>query len=228
MQVCGNRARVKARNVAIAGMLMAALGVALSATASASTWVGTARGTIQRSNDLVSGGTRWQGTFRINVGRGGAVHGYATVGYTPNIDVSGLDDAINYLRSDIGAGFGLLGPFGNLVASAGLGTIEGVRVSFREAMAIRSGTLRGTFDGGRLALHWNARLKSRPIPYEILLTLVGGHKQIGSGTAPLLDPFTLAASLVQNGEAVASSESNSSSGGLAQQVDSYWVAHRVS
>ena len=228
MQLCVNRARDWGRIIAIATLLAAALGLGLSASSRASVWVGSARGTIQRSNNLVSGGTSWQGTFRISVGRGGAVHGYATVGYTPNIDVTGLDDAINYLRSNVGVGFGLLGPFGSVIASAGLGAIEGVGVSFSEAMAVRRGALSGSLGRGRLTLDWNAPLKSRPIPYKILLRVVGGVKQIGRGTAPLRDPFTQAASLVQNGEAVASSESNSSSGGVAQQVDSYWAAHRVS
>ncbi len=77
------------------------------------------------------------------------------------------------------------------------------------------------------SLNWNVSLKRAPIPYQILLTLVGGHKQIGGGTATLHDPFAKAATLVQGGEAVASSESSSPSGGVAQQIDSYWVAHRV-
>lgn len=155
------------------------------------------------------------------------VHGYATVGYTPNIDVSGLNNAIDYVRSNIGVGLGLLGPFGAIVASTQLSTIEGVRVSFDEAMAVRRGRLSGRLGGGRLALNWNVPRK--PIPYQILLTLLGGqHKQIGTGTAPLRDPFARAAGLVQNGEAVASSESNSTSKGIAQQVDSFWAAHRVS
>lgn len=227
MRVYGNRATVRGRNMAAAALLVTALGLALAGTAGASTWVGSARGIIKRSNSLVSGGTSWQGTFRIRVGRGGAVHGYATVGYTPNIDVTGLNNALDYLRSNIGAGFGLLGPFGTIVASTQLSTIEGVQVSFGEAMAVRRGPLSGTLGGGRLALNWNGPLKS--IPYRILLTLLGGNsKRIGTGTAPLRDPFTAAARLVQNGEAVASSESNSKPGGIAQQVDSYWVAHRVS
>jgi len=60
---------------------------------------------------------------------------------------------------------------------------------------------------------WRCAGRLRAIPYHIFLTVVGGVKLIGGGTAPLRDPFSGVASVVQNGEAVASSESNSSTAG---------------
>lgn len=202
----------------------AALGVGAQA-ARASTWVGSSRGALVRSSNLVSGGTRWHGTFRFTVGRGGAVHGYAVAGFDPQVDVSGFNNAIAYIKSVAGAELGLLGPFAGPVSSVGLASIIGVSVSFDDAMAVRRGPLTGRLAHGHLTLHWGARLK--PIGYKLGLETPGHTKRIGTGHVPLQNPFARAGSAVQRGEIVASSQKHGSSKGITTSRGTYWVAHRT-
>ena len=108
--------------------------------------------------------------------------GYAIVGYVPEIDLSGLNNALNYVKTVVGAGFGLLGPFAGPIGTVGLATIEGAGVSFGEAMAIRQGSLSGNLSGGSLRLNWH--FAQRGIPYSILLALPTGNKSIGGGSEP--------------------------------------------
>lgn len=210
--------------IAVIGTLCAVAAIAVT-PATAATWTGSAHGKILRSSRLVSGGTSWHGTFWFRTDRHGTVRGQAVVGYEPSVDVSGLNNAIAYVKSVANAGLGILGPFGTAAAGAGLGQIVGTSVSFHEPMAIRRGRLSGELHGRRLALHWDARL--RGIPYDILFQLASATKQIGRGTAALRSPFDGAAQLVYRSHAVASSESRSQSGDVTQLVGSYWVAHRT-
>ena len=124
------------RRAAIAVVAMAcAVGALAATTASAATWTGTARGKIQRSNRLVSGGTSWHGNFWFTTDRAGAVRGHAVVAYEPFVDVSGLTNAIGYVKTVGSTAVGLLGPFGAAASGAVLGQIVGAGVSFKSTMA---------------------------------------------------------------------------------------------
>lgn len=198
---------------------------AVSTPASAATWIGTTHGKASAANRWVSGGADWHGNFWFSTGRGGSVHGYAIVGYEPSIDVGGLNNMINYIKGIAGLPLGILGPYAPAAGAIGLGNIIGVAVSFHEGMAIRQGPLSGSIGGGRLTLRWGAKPKG--IPYDIVFQLVSGNKRIGGGTFGLHDPFQGSARLLGGRQAVKSSESKGTAKGVARQVGSYWVAHRV-
>lgn len=220
-----DRRGVHPRRVKTAVAVTLVVILASAAPATAATWIGTVHGRIVRANNLLSGGTTWHGDFSLSVGAGGAVTGYAIVGYVPEIDTSGLNNALNYVKTVIGAGYGLLGVFAGPISAVELGTIEGVGVSFGEAMAIRQGSLSGHLDGGSLALRWH--FDQRGIPYNILLQVVSGDKSIGTGSASLHNPFDDSGVRVQPNTFVYSREESTSSGGIDQLISTYWIAHRV-
>ena len=193
--------------------------------ASAATWHGTAHGKIKRSSRLVEGGTTWQGDFWFTTNRRGDVRGQAIVAYEPSVDVGGITNAIVYIRDVTSAALGMLGPWGEVAAGAGLTQIVGANVSFDSAMAIRRGALTGTLEHGRLNLDWHSKLPG--IPYDIAFQLVSGTKRIGGARATLRSPFRGAGRLMGRQTAVFSDESHSSEGDVEQSVGSYWVAHRV-
>jgi hypothetical protein len=212
------------RRIALVVLLCAATTVG-AAQAEAATWSGTAHGKIARSTRLVSGGTTWQGDFWFTVHRGGRVTGRAVVGYQPNVDVGGLNNAIGYVKTTVGTAIGLLGPFGSAAQAAGLGQIVGASVSFNEAMAVRRGKLTGRLHAGKLTLRWDSELKG--IPYDISFQLVSGSEPIGTGRAALRSPFNGEAELVDRRHAVYADEDSSTSDGVTEVSGSYWVAHRV-
>jgi hypothetical protein len=215
-----------ARRAARGSLALIVTVLAIPATAHAATWIGTTHGKITRSNRWVSGTTTWHGDFWFQTGRRGAVHGEAVIGYEPAIDVSGLNNVINYIKTEVGAAVGpLLGPCAPVVGAIGLDQIVGVSVSFNESLAVRRGSLTGTLHGGRLSLSWSARIKG--IPYNITFELISGSKPIGGGNAALHDPFSAVGRLDGAGHAVSTSESHSNDNGVAQQTGSYWVAHRL-
>jgi hypothetical protein len=214
----------RATAIAVAGLLCALTAFAAS-PASAATWHGTAHGKIVRSTRLVSGGTSWQGNFWFNVNRNGRVRGHAVVGYEPNVEVSGLNNAIGYVKTVAGTAIGLLGPFGSAASAAGLGQIVGASVSFDETVAVRRGELSGRLHAGELTLRWDSELKG--IPYNISFQLVSGSERVGGGSAALRSPFTGHADLVGRRDAVYSDEDRSTAGGVKEVSGSYWVAHRV-
>jgi hypothetical protein len=213
------------RRATIVIALFCVLAGLTASTASAATWRGTAHGKIVRSTRLVSGGTTWQGNFWFKVNRVGRVRGHAVVGYQPNVDVAGLNNAIGYVKTVAGTAIGLLGPFGSAASAAGLGQIVGASVSFNESMAVRRGDLTGRLHAGKLTLRWDSELKG--IPYDISFQLVSGSERIGGGSAPLSSPFTGDAKLVSRADAVYSDEDHSTSDGVKEVSGSYWVAHRV-
>ena len=206
--------------------LAVGLACALAATpASAATWRGTAHGKFERSSRLVEGGTTWQGDFWFETNRRGDVRGHAIVAYEPSVQVDGITNAIVYLRDVTNAALGILGPWGEAAAGAGLTQIVGADVSFHSAMAVRRGALTGRLAHGRLNLDWHAKLPG--IPYDIQFQLVSATKRIGGGRAKLRSPFRGAGRLVGPRTAVFSDESHSSEGDVEQTVGSYWVAHRA-
>jgi hypothetical protein len=199
---------------------------ALAATsASAATWRGTAHGKIERSSRLVEGGTTWQGDFWFKTNRRGDVRGHAIVAYEPSVEVDGITNAIVYIRDVTSAALGMLGPWGEVAAGAGLTQIVGAKVSFESALAVRRGALTGKLEDGRLNLDWQAKLPG--IPYDIEFQLVSATERIGGGRATLRTPFSGAGRLVGRRTAVFSDESRSNEGDVEQLVGSYWVAHRV-
>jgi hypothetical protein len=223
----GTRRRLgTVRRTACGWLALMLVVLVIPAAAHAATWIGTTHGKITRSNKWVSGTSTWHGDFWLETGRGGTVRGEAVIGYEPAIDVSGLNNVITYLKTEVGAIVDpLLGPFAPAVGAIGLNQIVGVSVSFNESMAVRRGTLTGTLHGGRLSLTWGARIKG--IPYNITFDLISGTKPIGGGNAPLHNPFLGAGRIGGPGHAVSTSESRSTSGGVTQTVGSYWVANRV-
>jgi hypothetical protein len=222
MSVHGRRRRSLA--IAAVSVLCAAIFVGAT-TASAATWTGTAHGKILRANRLVSGGTTWRGNFWFTTSPSGAVRGHAVIAYEPVVDVAGLTNAIGYVRTVGSTAVGLLGPFGAAAGGAVLGQIVGAGVSFKSAMAVRRGPLRGQFTGSRLKLRWNAKLEG--IPYDINFVLASGTERIGGGKAALRSPFQGAADMVDRRVAVYASEKPpKSSGGVTEMVGSYWIATR--
>jgi hypothetical protein len=217
------RAR-KTGAIAAIGLICAAGGAAAT-TASAATWTGTAQGKMLRSNRLVSGGTSWRGSLWFTTTRSGAVRGYAVVAYEPVVDVSGLTNAIGYVKTVGSTAVGLLGPFGSAASGAVLGQIVGANVSFKSALAIRRGPLSGRLDGRRLRLRWDTKL--RGIGYDIQLVLASGTENIGKGEAALQSPFQGAADLVDGRNAVYAHEPNPKGGAVKELMGSYWTANRV-
>jgi hypothetical protein len=220
-----NRLR-RARGIAVIGLICAVSAFAAT-SASAATWTGTTHGKILRSTRLVSGGTTWEGDFWFRTSRRGAVRGQAVVAYEPSIDVSGLNNALNYIKSVAGVPLGLLGPYGGFVNTVGLGQIVGTNVSFQAAKAVHRGPLSGTLRRGRLTLRWNARLPG--IPYDLYFQLVNRSERIGGGRFAVRNPFLRGdgAGDVENGRhAVNTSQSRTQDGDVTQTVGSYWVAHR--
>jgi hypothetical protein len=206
--------------------LAVGLACALAATpASAATWRGTAHGKFERSSRLVEGGTTWQGDFWFETNRRGDVRGHAIVAYEPSVQVDGITNAIVYIRDVTSAAMGMLGPWGEVAAGAGLTQIVGANVSFDSAMAVRQGDLTGKLQHGRLNLDWHSKLPG--IPYNIEFQLVSATKRVGGGRAALRSPFSGAGRLMGRRTAVFSDESHSSEGDVEQTVGSYWVAHRV-
>jgi hypothetical protein len=198
---------------------------AVAASASAATWTGHAHGKLVRSDGrLVSGGTSWSGDFSFTTTRRGEVRGFAVVAYEPFVDVSGLNAALGYVRGIGGAALGVLGPFGSAVSTVALGQIVGAGVSFSSSEAIRRGALTGRLDGRQLTLDWK---KPKGIPYDINLVLASGAKKIGGGTVSIRSPFRGAGKLMGRRAAVHSSETRTTSGGIAQSVGAYWFATRV-
>jgi hypothetical protein len=197
-----------------------------AATASGATWTGETHGKLERSSRLVSGGTTWHGSFSFTTDRRGAVRGQAVIAYEPRLDLSGLNNAIGYIRSYVGTTLSVLGPFGSAISGVGLSQILGASVSFRSAMAIRRGTLTGSLRKGRLTLRMNGKLPG--IPYDTNLVLAtAGSKRIDGGRAGIRSPFTGAGDVVGRRMAVHSSENRSKDGGVTEQVGSYWMAHRT-
>jgi hypothetical protein len=210
--------------VAVVGALCA-IAAGGAGMASAAEWSGTTHGKIVRENRLVAGGTNWRGSFWFDVNRRGSVRGYAVVAYEPVVDTGGITNAIGYVR-DIGqTALGILGPFGDAAGGAVLGQIVGAGVSFKKAVAIRRGPLRGELKGRRLDLQWDANLSG--IGYDIEFVMASGKKRIGGGRAALRSPFQGAGSLVGRGAAVRSFERESTADGTDEKVGSYWEAHRV-
>lgn len=209
--------------IAVIGLLCA-VGAFVATSASAATWTGTTHGKIERSSRLVSGGTSWEGDFWFRTYRGGAVRGQAVVAFEPEIDVSGLNNVIDYIRSIQTEALGLLGDFAPVVGQVGLGQIVGVDVAFQSAKAVRRGRLSGSLRDGRLTLRWDPKLAG--IPYDIEFKLVAGSQRIGGGRAALRNPFRGAADVVDRRHAVNSAESRSQDGGVEQTVGSYLVAQR--
>jgi hypothetical protein len=223
MSVDGARLR-RAGAIAVIGLLSAVSAFA-AASASAETWTGSAHGKIVRSNRLVNSGTTWRGHFWFRTNGNGAARGRAVVGYEPSVDASGLNSAIAYVKSAAGTALGLLGPFSSAASGVGLARIVGVGASFGSAMAVRRGPLSGRLKGDRLTLRWDTKLAG--IPYDINLQLVSGSKRIGGGRATLQSPFTGPADLFDGRDAVYTSESRSTDGGVTQTIGSYRVAHRI-
>ena len=223
---CRDRAR-RHRRIGLGVLTAIALLGASSGPASAANWIGATHGRVSAASRWVSGGSSWHGDFWFSTDRRGDVHGYAIVAYQPAIDVSGLNNAIAYIKSVTGAALGaVLGPFAPVVNTVGLGQIVGVAVSFRETSAIRQGPLSGSLHGGQLRLNWSAPLKG--VPYDIVFQLVSTNQHIGGGTAPIHNPFRAAARMLDRRHALNATESSTSKDGVATMTGSYWVAHRVS
>jgi hypothetical protein len=215
---------VKRLGIALVAALCAA-GAFAATTASAASWTGTANGKVLRSHKLVSGGTTWRGNFWFTTSRSGAVRGHAVVAYEPVVDVSGLTNAIGYVKTVGSTAVGLLGPFGAAASGAVLGQVVGAGVSFKSAMAIRRGPLTGQLSGNRLTLRWNEKL--RGIPYDINFVLASGTEKIGSGEAALRSPFRGSAELVDGAAVHAAEPKPGKDGDVTEMTGSYWVAHRV-
>lgn len=214
------------RRVAIAVVAVACTVSGLAATtASAATWTGTAEGKIQRSSRLVSGGTSWHGTLSFTTDRAGVVRGHAVVAYEPFVDVSGLTNAIGYVKTVGSTAVGLLGPFGAAASGAVLGQIVGAGVSFRSTLAIRRGPLTGRWTGRKLKLRWNEKLPG--IPYDITFVLASGTEKIGKGQASLRNPFGEAGDVTGRTAVHASEPKPTRGDGVTQLLGSYWVATRV-
>jgi hypothetical protein len=200
----------------VAGML--ALGAAQADAATV--WSGETHGSVHRSNRLASGGHSWDGTFRFSVGAGGDVHGYAVVAYTPELDMSGTDNALGFIRDVVPAAFGLLGPLEGAAANAGLTSIIGFDVAFKQGTAIRRGRLSGHMANGRITLNWP---KARGIPYDVKMVLPGSEQKVSAGRATLHNPFRGAGQVVSPGLAVHASQP----GSAADSSGVYWAAQRV-
>ena len=213
----------RASAAAVIGALCALGGSA--ATASAATWTGETHGKLERSSRLASGGSSWHGSFWFTTDRRGGVRGQAVIAYEPRLELTGLNNAIGYIRSYAGTALGLLGPYGSAISGAGLSQIVGAGVSFRSAMAIRRGTLSGSLRKGRLTLRMNGKLPG--IPYDVNLILATGSRRIDGGRAGIRDPFSGAGDVVGGRTAVRTFENRSKDGGVTEQVGSYWVAHRT-
>jgi hypothetical protein len=212
----------RAGAIGIVGLLLCALA---ATSAQAASWRGNAYGKIVRSNRLVSGGTTWHGDFWFKTNRDGKISGHAIVAYEPNVDVSGLTNAIGYVKTTTGAALGLLGPFGTAASAAGLGQIVGASVSFDSAMAVREGELAGVLHQGRLNLRWKAHPQG--IPYDIALQLVSGSERIGGGRAALANPVQGDAKPAGRRNFVYADETRSNADGVKELVGSYYVAHRA-
>lgn len=212
-----------------AGALAVIAGLGLagahSATATAATWTGETHGNRERTSRLVSGTVSWQGSFTFTTDKRGQVDGQAVIAYTPRIDVSGLNNAVGYIRSYVGASLGLLGPFGGAVSNVGLNQIIGASVGFDPAMAIRRVKLTGSLDGGRLTL----RSVGKPagVRYTTKLVLASGSKQIQSDRSSLPIALQDTGSVDGGRVAIATSQDESRNDGVKQQVSSYWMATRV-
>jgi hypothetical protein len=210
---------------ALAAVVVACVGAgATTTTASADTWTGSTHGKVLRSNRLVSGGASWHGDFWFTTDRRGGVHGFAVVAYEPVVDVSGITNAIGYIRSFTGTALGLLGPYGAAVSGAGLSQIVGASVTFKQGAAIRRGPLTGELSGRRLTLRWK---KPAGVPYDINFVLATGSKKIGGGKAGLRNPFGTTGDRLDRRGAVYSSQRRSNDDGVTESFGSYWIATRV-
>jgi hypothetical protein len=211
-------------------ILLCALAALGATQVSAADWSGTARGKIERSSRLVSGGSSWQGSFWFTTGRGGRVRGHAVVAYEPSVNVSGLNNAIAYAKAVVSGalgavgGLGVLGAFAGQIGTQSLGLIVGAGVSFKQAMAVREGPLTGRLNGGRLTLRWK---RPSGVPYDISLQYVASSERIGGGTAALPSPFRGAARVTNGRHAVSVSQPPPGTGDVTETNGSYWMADRV-
>jgi hypothetical protein len=107
-----------------------------------------------------------------------------------------------------------------------LGELVGAGVSFKSAMAVRSGKLTGQRKGDELRLRWDAE---RPgIPYDVNLVLATGQERIGGGEAKLVDPFALPAERLGRRAIVAESETSTQpDAGVTELNGAYWAAYRI-
>jgi hypothetical protein len=193
-------------------------------TASADTWTGSTHGKVLRSNRLLNGGSSWHGDFWFRTDRRGGVHGYAVIAYEPVVDVSGITNAVGYIRSFGSTALGLLGPYGAAVSGSVLSQIVGASVTFKQAAAIRRAPLTGQLSGRRLTLRWK---KPAGVKYDINFVLATGSKRIGGGTAGLRNPFGTTGDRLDGSGAVYSSQRRSKEDGVTESFGSYWIATRV-
>jgi hypothetical protein len=213
----------RAGGLLIIGVLCGALG---AAEAPAATWTGEAHGKAVRSTRLVTGGTSWRGSVWFKIDRAGTVRGHAVVAYEPVVDLAGLNNAIGYVKTVGSTAVGMLGPFGPAVSGAVLGQLVGAGVSFKSALAVRSGELTGRLKGDELTLRWKAELPG--VPYDVNMVLASGQEKIGAGEAQLADPFETEAKRVGRGAIVSTSESSTKpEAGVTRLSGAYWAAHRI-
>jgi hypothetical protein len=197
-----------------------------AADAPAATWTGEAHGKVVRSTRLVTGGTTWRGSMWLRISREGVVRGHAVVAYEPVVDLAGLNNAIGYVKTVGSTAVGMLGPFGSAVSGAVLGQLVGAGVSFKSALAVRSGELTGRRKGDELKLRWKADLPG--IPYDVNLVYASGQEPIGGGEAELADPFETDGERVGRRAIVAASESSTRpEAGVTRLSGAYWALRRV-
>jgi len=208
-----------------AGVIVTAA-VALGAgDARAATWSGETNGTVYRSNRLASGGHSWDGTFQFATRGDGSVRGYAVVTYKPEIDVSGTDNALGFIRDVVPAAFGLLGPLEGAAATAGLTSIIGFDVAYQRGAVVRRGPLTGRVTRSGITLNWLGKVPG--IPYDLNMVLPGSEQRVSGGRIGLRDPFTGTGRIAAPGFAVRSAQARSKDGDTDESSAGYWAAHRV-
>ncbi len=189
-------------------------------------WVGTTHGGADRSSRWASGGSLQKGNFWFTVDRRGNVTGEAVVAYTPNFNADGLNALIGYARGLGQATLGLVPYFGGFGAAA-LNSFVGVKVSYKEPFAIRTGRLTGTLKDARLQLNWVGRPDGIPFTAKITRTRAEDEKPLTSGKLVVDSPFDGKAGQVEGGHAVSIQRSRSKDGSVTETNSSYWTAHRV-